>query len=177
LSGGEYKSKRHDDNFFRKHFAAQYAEFEPGMTEDCLKLYDRWAEGRRQKHSDEMYRYMMADSRQAHQRGMEFYRELGLVGRVVKIDGKIAAYTFGYALDPETFCVLFEVADVDVHGLPVFIFKEFCRDPEVAGYQFINTLDDTGAKNLARSKLSFRPEAVLPAYTISLKPGPGTRDL
>lgn len=169
LSGGEYKSKRHEDNFFRKHYAARYERFAPGMTKDCLALYDRWAMGRREKYSDEMYRYMLADSRQAHRRGMEFFQQLGLVGRVVMIDGEIAAYTFGYPLAPDVFCVLFEVADVAIHGLPVFIFKEFCQDSEVVPFPFINTLDDAGASNLTRSKLSFRPEAVISAYVVALK--------
>jgi len=80
------------------------------------------------------------------------------------------AYTFGYALGPDIFCVLFEVADVAVHGLPVFIFKEFCRDPEVEKFSFINTLDDAGATNLTQSKLSFRPEAVIAAYVATLIP-------
>jgi hypothetical protein len=37
----------------------------------------------------------------------------------------ICAYTFGYALNEDIFCVLFEVADLSLTGLPVYILPSF----------------------------------------------------
>ena len=169
LQGQDYKSKRHEYNLFQKKYAAQYQAFAPEMIGQCGGLYDRWAAGRRQKYSDEVYRQMLAENQQVHRLGMEYFQELGLVGRVVLIGGEIVAYTFGYALTEEIFCVLFEVADLQYHGLPVYIFTEFCRDPEIARFPMINVMDDFGVKNLEKTKLSFRPAAMIPSYTAALR--------
>jgi hypothetical protein len=167
LHGQAYKSKRHDHNFFQKHYSAQYLPFTADMTRESGELYDRWAKERKAHHRDEIYEQMIDDNRSVHQLGMQYYKELGLMGRVVVLDGKIAAYTFGYELNKETFCVLFEVADLKYTGLPVYIFHEFCSDEGVSGFNFINVMDDFGAKNLEKAKLSFRPKELIPAYTIS----------
>lgn len=169
LHGQEYKSKRHEYNLFQKKYVAQYQAFSPQMLDQCCALYDRWAADRRKKYSDEIYQHMLTENQQVHRLGMQYFQELGLVGRVVVIDGEIVAYTFGYALTEEIFCVLFEVADLSVHGLPVFIFTEFCRDPELARFLSINVMDDFGVKNLEKTKLSFRPAAFIPSYTVTLR--------
>ena len=164
--GPGYKSKRNAYNSFMRHGTFIYSPFAPEMLEDCLRLYDEWAQERRRTH-DAVYQQMLLENRDVHRRGMENFQALGLVGRVVIVDGKIRAYTFGYALNETIFCVLFEVADLALKGLPVFIFREFCRDPEVASFPFINVMDDFGLENVAQAKLSFRPALLVPAYNIT----------
>ena len=67
--------------------------------------------------------------------------------------------------------ILFEIADLNIKGLPVFIFREFCKDKEIQGYSFINCMDDFGLDNIRATKLSFRPFKVLPTYAVSRKNG------
>ena len=98
LRGQAYKSKRHDHNFFQKHYSAQYLPFTADMALECAKLYDRWAQERKQSHTDKIYQQMLDDNRSVHQLGMQYDKELGLKGRVVVIENRIVAYTFGYAL-------------------------------------------------------------------------------
>jgi len=85
---------------------------------------------------------------------------------VVEVEGRIAAYTFGYPLSPSTFCILFEIADRNVKGLGAYILREFCR--ELESYELINTLDDSGLLGLCRAKLAYHPLRLIESFIISL---------
>ena len=41
-----------------------------------------------------------------------------LIGRVVKVKGEIKAYTFGFEINDDMFCVYLETADLKIKGLP-----------------------------------------------------------
>ncbi len=165
LKGNDYKSKRSDYNHFVKNNRYDFLSFEAGMISGCMDLYEHWAEERLAASGDEVYRHMIEENRFVHRLAMDYYKELDLVGRVVSVDDQIRAYTFGYRLNENTFCVLLEVADLSLKGLPTFIFSEFCRDDAVSPFEFINAMDDFGMENVERTKLSFRPHKILPVYT------------
>src|SRR3989449_9317451 len=99
------------------------------------------------------------DAEHAHRQGIAHAADLGLIGRVVEVEGRIAAYTFGYPLNPSPFCVLFEIADRQGKGLGAYIFREFGRDLE--SYELINTMDDSGLKDLRRAKLAYPPRRLV----------------
>jgi len=90
---------------------------------------------------------------------------LGLTGRIVLFDGEVKGYSFGFPLNDETFCILFEIIDLTIKGLSQYLFREFCR--EMSNYRYINALDDSGLENLRRAKLSYHPCYLEPAYTIT----------
>jgi len=92
------------------------------------------------------------------------YPYLNLLGRVVKINGVIKAFTFGFKLNPDTFCILYEVADLSIKGIAQFIFHEFCL--ELTDYKYINIMDDSGLENLKAVKLSYHPIRLIPAYIV-----------
>ena len=140
------------------------------MREDCAALYREWARGRRMVYADNAAALqMLEENAGVHQLALRHYRELGLTGRVVTVDGKISAYTFGYPLNENIFCVLFEIADLACNGLGVFIFREFCRDAALAPYKFINVMDDFELENIQRTKDSYHPVVLLPSYTVTRK--------
>ena len=169
LKGQGLKPKRNAYNHFVKNYTGHYRPFEKAMIKECLGLYDQWAGHKKETSRGEIYLQMVEDNRRVHRRAMEFYDELRLVGRVVEVDGKIAGYTFGYFITKEIFCDLLEVADVSVKGLPTYIFHEFCNDECLKAVKFINVMDDFEMGNVSRTKLSFRPVLMVPAYGVSLK--------
>lgn len=140
------------------------------MRADCAALYQDWAQGRRPVYAgNAVALQMLEENAGVHQLALRHYQDLGLTGRVVTIDGKVRAYTFGYPLNAEIFCVLFEIADLSFSGLGVFIFREFCRDAALTPYKFINVMDDFELGNIERAKNSFRPAVLLPSYVITRK--------
>ena len=167
LKGDRYKSKRAAYNaLIRKYPAAQLQPYQPDHLADCLALYELWRQERWKQFHDDVYRAMLDDSQHSHRTGLMNYKELGLIGRVVFVDGDLKGYTFGYPLNSEIFCILFEVTDLGIKGLAQFLFREFCRDQ--AAYQWISTMDDSGLENLKRVKLSYRPAKQLSSYNLFL---------
>ena len=168
LKGNRYKSKRHAYNAFVARYPnANLSRYSSADCAECLALYDTWQESRAAKCSDAIYRAMLEDSRCAHRIGLADAEALGLIGRVVKINGHIRGWTFGYPLNADTFCILFEVADLEIKGLAQFIYREFAR--ELANtYRWLNAMGDSGLANLKRVKRSYHPARLIPSYNLSL---------
>ncbi|MCX5680686.1 MAG: phosphatidylglycerol lysyltransferase domain-containing protein [Candidatus Omnitrophica bacterium] len=154
LRGNKYKSKRSSYNQFVRSGNHEFRPWEPNMQKACMDLYSAWANKRKADHADDLYRTMIDESRKAHEASLRYFKELGLVGRVVLMDKKLLAYTFGFPLTKDVFCVLHEIADLDIKGLPTYIFKEFCADIEVRPFKFINVMDDFGLENIRKCPLN-----------------------
>ncbi|TAJ27700.1 MAG: DUF2156 domain-containing protein, partial [Nitrospirae bacterium] len=152
LIGDRYKSPRAACNRFARDHHYRYEPYRPTDRDACLALYRLWAaqqEARALSAVDTVARHMLADSELAHHEVLTHAEALGLVGRVVRVDGEVRAYTFGFELTPSVFGVLLEVTDRRVTGLAQFIFREFCREAVDRGYEFVNTMDDSGLPSLA----------------------------
>lgn len=165
LRGDRFKTKRKSANYFVKHYRFQYLPFSPEYKNGCLTLYDLWEKNRKREYSDSIYQAMLEDNRAALETMLGACRSLDCAGRIVKLDGGIKGFTFGFKLNDDVFCVLYEITDLAVKGLAQFIFREFCRELK---YRFINMMDDSGLENLRRVKLSYRPESC-PSYIIRRK--------
>jgi len=165
LSGNRFKSKRASLNYFLKHNKFTYFPYLPKDKSACLKLYDLWSSQR--VNPDSIYQHMLSDGKVALGEAMENYAELGLEGRLVVVDNELKAFTFGYKLNANTFCILFEITDLSMKGLAQFIFQRFAC--ELKNYQFINIMDDSGLDNLKKVKLSYKPVKIVPAYSVTRK--------
>ena len=170
LKGNAYKSQRHDCNFFVSHNLK--CSFEPYRDDDfspCMDLYERWAAQRAEGNSDDIYRSMLQENHQVHGRLLKHAGAVGLVARVLKVEGKLAGYTFGYELDAVTFCVYAEIADLTVTGAAAYMFRSFCADSQLKSFNRINTMDDFAMPNVARVKKAYHPSELIGSYAVSIK--------
>jgi hypothetical protein len=165
LRGNRFKSKRASYNYFVKHNDFRSRPFHKRDMTGCLCLYRSWVRQRKNKFSDLVYQGMLEDNFLCQEVAMENFLKLGLTGYIIKIQDVIAGYTFGFPLNPTTFCILFEICDLDYKGISQFIFSEFCR--QLADYQYINIMDDSGLLNLRKVKLSYRPIKIIENYIIN----------
>jgi Fe-S-cluster containining protein len=166
LAGDRFKSQRAACNRFEREHRHRYEAYEPRHREECLRLYRQWAGQQAARDLPVEARAMLEDAEAAHRQALSHHAELGLMGRVVLVDGTVRAYTFGFPLGPAVFCVLLEVTDRTVHGLAPFIFREFCREAAGRGCASINTMDDSGLPGLARSKQAYHPARLVPSYVL-----------
>ncbi len=167
LAGSAYKSKRHDIHVFEARYpGAIFRPYVPEDLEACKALYGRWSQERKAHNDDPLYAGMLEDNARVHPLLIANAAVLGLIGRVVIVNGDIAGYTFGYPLDERTFCVLLEVTDLGLTGLAAYLFNRFCADVELGRYDLINTMDDCGIPNVAAAKQSWLPVQVLPVYNL-----------
>jgi len=109
---------------------------------------------------------MLRDSKIALETMLKSYKYLDMVGRIVTVDSKFKAFTFGFELNHETFCILYEITDLSINGLAQFIFRQFSRE---LNYKYINTMDDSFLENIKKVKLSYRPSRLIPSYIIKRK--------
>jgi hypothetical protein len=163
LKGGRFKSKRALAGRFEKGHDFEYGGLGPEAAFECLELYRRWAAARLSEERGDYYRMLIEDGYFAQKAAFLNFDALGLKGCFVKTGGAIRAYSIGYPLNKDTFVILFETADLGVKGLAQFIFREFCRG--LAGYRYINTMDDSGLENLRRVKESYHPSGRLSVFT------------
>lgn len=168
FSGDAYKSKRNACNHFAKNFSAQYRPYESSMFDECCELYETWAQDKRRTPHKDIDAMMLEDNTAVHRRALRMFARLGLVGRVVEVEGKIVAYTFGYFVSSEIFCDFLEVADKKYRGLATYVFKRFCADPVLQDVKFINGMDDFTTETVNWTKMSFRPALLLPIYSVDL---------
>lgn len=167
LRGDDFKPQRNAYNSFLKHNpSVNYEPYDDIYLNECLNLYETWQKERSEKYDDPIYQAMLDDSRSAHKIGISNYQELSLIGRVVRINDKVQAYTFGYELNRETFCILFEISDLSIKGLAQYIYREFCKEL-LQTYKWINAMDDSGLENIKRVKLSYHPTKLIPSYNIT----------
>jgi hypothetical protein len=167
LAGDRYKSQRAACNRFEREHRHALEPYRDADGEACQALFRDWSAQKRAAGLEEGGRHMLADSEAAHREALARHHELGLVGSVVRVDGHIRAYTFGYERSPSVFCVLLEVADQSVPGLAPWIFRACCREAAGRGHAFINTMDDSGLPGLARSKRAYHPLRLVSSYIVT----------
>lgn len=167
LKGNRFKSKRATYNYFIKHYQFKYLPFSLRYRDDCLKLYDNWMKERKGQNQDPIYQGMLQDTRVCLKVLLDDYSDLNFMGRLVRIDNEIKAFSFGFKLNKDTFCVLYEVTDLSIKGLAQFIFRKFSS--ELKDFKFINIMDDSGLENLKRVKFSYHPTRLIPSYIVKRK--------
>lgn len=92
------------------------------------------------------------------------FRELGLSGGLIRINGQLAAFSIGEPLNQETFCVHIEKADTRFHGAFPAIAQQFAAH-FAAAYPYLNREEDLGIQGLRKSKLSYHPAFLLEKQT------------
>ncbi len=166
LAGDKFRHKRAGYNYFVKNYKAegQFIEYQPRVLKGCLALYKDWLDSRKAESRDVIYNQMLEDSASSFKAALENYKRLGLIGYVVEVECKIKACTVGYSINNETFCVLFEVCELSLKGLPQFTFRELCK--KMSRYKYINVMGASDLENLRKVKLSYRPAKEVSVYNI-----------
>ncbi len=153
LSGKKLHGKRNHINKFKKLYENRWS-YEP-MTkdniEDCFQMQFKW---RAENDGDEDQE--KREELCVLQNGLRLFEELKFTGGVLRVDGKVVAFTFGEALCQDTFVVHFEKALTEIEGAYTMINQQFvehaCMD-----YQYVNREEDTGLEGLRQAKMSYRP--------------------
>jgi uncharacterized protein len=167
LSGDRYRSQRALCNRIEREQGVIMEPYRISDRPDCRALFRDWSKQKRAGELEEFGRMLLADAEPAHEVLWSHASALNLTGAVMRIEGRIRAYTFGYWLSRTMFCVLVEVADRTIPGLAQFLFRETCRSASAHGAEFINTMDDAGLVGLRASKQAYHPITKVPNFIAS----------
>ncbi|MCG3777409.1 MAG: hypothetical protein JW388_0095 [Nitrospira sp.] len=162
LAGDRYKSQRALCNRFEREQSWVVASYQAGDRQGCRVLLREWSYQKQAEGLDPFGVMLLADAESAHEILWSQVSVLPVRGTVVRIHGRVCAYTFGYWLTSKTFCVLVEIADRTFPGLAQYLFREICRTAMAEGADYINTMDDAGLPGLRASKQAYHPAMLIP---------------
>ena len=149
LKGKKYHSKRNFINRFRENNWC-YESITPQNIHECAEMNERWI-----KEYEAADKGLMRESCVVN-RGLEHFGDLGFKGGLLRVDGEVAAFTFGEAVTCDTFVVHAEKAFTRIQGAYPAINNEFVSR-ECCDFAYINREEDMGLENLRKAKLSYHP--------------------
>lgn len=164
LHGDAYRAKRADINHLLKEHPVVLRPFRKTDLGACGDLFELWKSQRLPGLKGEMGEKMLLSSQKAHFRALHQGEDWGMDAWVVLLGNRLAAYSAGAALGPETYGVYLEVTDLTVKGLSAYIFANICR--QLGPYTYINTGDAEGLPRLAESKEHWHPVRRVNLYAV-----------
>lgn len=151
LSGKKLHSKKnHANRFLKSHDDWKYEPINEQNVDEAWKMSVLWC------------KQVGCESHGLHREtcavksAMDHFFELGLKGALLRVDGRVVAYTVGSEVTDDTFVVHIEKAFPDVDGAYTMINQQFVKN-ELSKYEYVNREDDIGDEGLRKAKESYRP--------------------
>lgn len=156
LAGKKFQPKRNHINKFLKTYPDHaFLPIRPESIPECLRLADEWCKANNcDQHEG------TGNEHRAIIDAFSHFEQLGLTGGILRVNGKIVAFTFGMPICKDTFGVHVEKADITIEGAYATINYEFANTISEQ-YTYINREEDLGIEGLRKAKLSYHPAEIL----------------
>lgn len=156
LSGKKYHAKRNHITYFKKTYADwRFEQISPENIQECIALHTNWIEEKNEaEEADYSFEFEAVLS------AFEHYEALGLVGGLIRVGGKVIAYTMGERHSDSCFVTHFEKAPAEMRGAFPIINQEFTKNC-LSSYKYVNREEDLGLEGLRKAKQSYHPEIFL----------------
>ncbi|OHB43733.1 MAG: hypothetical protein A2Y11_02300 [Planctomycetes bacterium GWC2_39_26] len=173
LAGRKYEKKRNEINYFKKHYDSSFKKFSSEHIADALLMIDQWKKEKVQEsnlsnHNETHYEYSLIHEAEAAKCAIIFSEELGLEGAIITINDRIEGITLGERITLNNASVLIEKTNNKFHGMPQFIYQQFCAS-DFSDVAFINAGEDWGIEGLRRAKMSYHPYLLAKKFIIYKK--------
>ena len=162
LAGKKYHKKRnHLARFYENNW--EYSEMTEKDFDECIEFAVN-SYNLNQAYDDES----SVAEQFAINTFMNYFGELELKGGVIRVDGKVEAFTIGDGINSDTFDVHIEKANHEIQGAYAAINNEFAKSA-IKGYTYINREEDMGLEGLRKSKHSYYPVFMIQKNTVTFK--------
>lgn len=165
LKGKKFHSKRNFINRFKEVYAGHW-EFEFITEENARKVFDyqlKWYEENRSIKGGSLFSEINAIAQ-----ALKNFKRLNLIGGLIRLDGKIIAFTIASKSHSDMYTIQIEKAEHSINGAYQIMNNEFARRC-LAGTQYVDREEDLGIEGLRKSKLSYKPAFMGTNYTAVLK--------
>ena len=150
LSGKKLHSKRNYINRF-KQLDWSYERITEKNIDECREMSTLWCELNNCDMNEEK-----AEEMCSVENGLDNFKALQLEGLILRVNGKIQAFSYGERLNSDTFVTHVEKALTEFDGtypmINYLMANEFCKE-----LKYINREEDMGEENLRKAKRSYRP--------------------
>ncbi|MHC4915561.1 MAG: DUF2156 domain-containing protein, partial [Planctomycetota bacterium] len=166
VRGRAFHSQKNQINRFTRNHEWEYRRLTRDLVEGARDLADRWCEERCAVSGPMSY-----DETRALKEGLCMADQLGLVGGVIIVGGRVEALAVGEKLTEDTVAVHFEKAHPGVNGLAQLINREFALR-EVTCCRWFNREQDLGDPGLRQAKERYNPSHMVEKNVVALKGDP-----
>lgn len=166
LSGRKLHSKKNHLNAFHKLYPqAEYLPITNDLIPACRKELESWYAMRSEDLQNDPF---IGYERAAIHEVFDNYEAFQLKGGVIRIDGRVVAFTFGEALNTDTAVIHVEKADPNVRGAYPAINQGFVEHAW-SNMTYINREEDMGLPGLRKAKESYKPEKMIEKFNATVK--------
>ena len=165
LSGNRHMKRRNRVNKFRRQYDAQYLTLVPEITERVKALQEAWI-----AEETEYMTPMLAEESRGIIRVLDHWRELGLIGAAIELEGRLIAYTLAEPVTPELIMVHYEKGLMAYHEVYQVINKYF-MERGARGFKIANREEDMGDPGLRKAKMAYFPCGFVEKYNVSWNAG------
>ncbi len=162
LSGKRLDGKRNHINKFKKLHSYKYEEISDENISDCIDIVEKWCRQRNYTESSSLIA-----ERKANLDLLNNFNALKVKGALIKVDGKVEAFTVGEKLNSNTVVIHVEKANAEINGLYPLINQQFLAN-HWNDIEFVNREQDLGIEGLRKAKLSYNPISLVEKYTVEL---------
>jgi len=162
LKGKKFDGKRNRIRKFESTFVHEYHALARADVPGCVRLLEDWFEG---KLNGDL---CMRGEQKAIVQALASFERLGLKGAVVKVGGRVEAFTVGGRLTADMAVIPIEIANPGLVGLAQWINREFVRR-EWTDCALINREQDMGIEGLRKAKLSYQPARLVKKYNLTFR--------
>ena len=164
LAGRKYHGKKNHVNAFKKENPAyEFSLIAPEDIEECVAFADLWCE-RKNLADPEGLRCELC----AVESALRNFDALKIKGALIRINGKLEAFTIAENLNKDMAVVHFEKANADIRGLYTIMNQEFVANV-LTDVKYINREEDMGLPGLRTAKESYKPVFMTKKYILTIK--------
>jgi hypothetical protein len=162
LQGRKYQPKRNHINKFKNLYKYQYSPMCENDIAECLQMHQQWTILHCKKSN-----FTLDNEACATRKALQLFHKLELEGGVLRVEGKVIAFTLGQAINGTTFDICIEKALSDYEGAYPMINQQFLKH-QLSGYTYVNREEDLGEEGLRKAKLSYHPFKLISKYKATL---------
>ena len=152
LSGNRYHSQKNHVNRLKKNNDWEYFPLTPELVIECLNLQEAWCRLRQCEESPSLL-----NEEQAIVEALKHIDFLPYRGGVIRMRGKVEAFSLGEILNPDTVVIHIEKANPEIPGLYALINQQFL-EKEWSAIRYVNREQDLGEPGLRKAKESYHPD-------------------
>lgn len=154
LRGRKYHGKKNHVNKFKKTYEWQYETINDDNLRECIQMLSNWKQVNEDPEDEEKDAEVCACKK-----ALREYKMLGLLGGLIRADGRVVAFTLAEKINSDTIVIHFEKAYSDVAGAYSIINQEFLLHNvhEGDGILYVNREEDMGDPGLRKAKESYHP--------------------
>lgn len=159
LAGKRFHSKRNFISRFKSSYNWSYEPIDKTNIKECVDFCFEWFDSQETSDAKEEEKTVIS--------ALNNFEQLGLQGGLIRVNGKVVAFTVGEPINNETFCVHIEKADTRYVGVYAMLNNQFVVN-NCSTYKYINREEDMGIEGLRKAKESYYPAFILNKYNITI---------